>query len=168
MLHIVLYQPEIPENTGNIARTCVAFNAHLHLIRPYGFFLTDKNLKRSSVTYWDKVKLHEYDCYEDFVKANKIDSKSQIYYITRYGKHTSAEIKYDLKQEVYLMFGKESTGIDKQILKNNLSKTIRIPTTNNVRALNLSNCVAMLAYEYVKKTNFDGLELKEPFKVNEI
>ncbi|MCF0227508.1 MAG: tRNA (cytidine(34)-2'-O)-methyltransferase [Malacoplasma sp.] len=168
MLHIVIYQPEIPENTGNIARTCVAFDAHLHLIRPYGFFLTDKNLKRSSVTYWDKVKLHEYDCYEDFVKQNNINSNSQIYYITRYGKQTSNKIKYDLKNEVYLMFGKESTGIDKQILKDNLSKTIRIPTTDNVRALNLSNCVAMLAYEYVKQNNFEGLELKEPFKVNEI
>ena len=168
MLHIVWFQQEIPENTGNIARTCVAFNAHLHLIRPYGFFLTDRNLKRSSVTYWDKVKLHEYDCYEDFIKINKINFQSQIFYITRYGKHTSAKIKYDLNSDVYLMFGKESTGIDKQILKNNLSKTIRIPTTNNVRALNLSNCVAMLAYEYVKQNNFDGLELKEPFKVNEL
>ena len=168
MLHIVLYQPEIPENTGNIARTCVAFNAHLHLIRPYGFFLTDKNLKRSSVTYWSKVKLHEYDSYEEFTDINKINSKTQIYYITRYGKHPSSEMKYDLNNEVYLVFGKESTGIDKQILKNNLNKTIRIPTTNNVRALNLSNCVAMLAYEYVKQTNFEGMELNEPFKVNEI
>lgn len=168
MLHIVLYQPEIPENTGNIARTCVAFNAHLHLIRPYGFFLTDKNLKRSAVTYWSKVKLHEYDSYEEFVNTNKIDSKTQIYYITRYGKHPSNKMKYNLDNEVYLVFGKESTGIDKQILKNNLNKTIRIPTTNNVRALNLSNCVAMLAYEYVKQTGFAGMELKEPFKVDEI
>ena len=168
MLHIVLFEPEIPENTGNIARTCVAFNIHLHLIRPYGFFLTDKNLKRSAVTYWDKVKLHEYDCYQDFVNKNKINSDTQIYFITRYGKHTSNEIQYDTNGDIYLMFGKESTGIDKQILKENLNKTIRIPTTNNVRALNLSNCVAMLAYEYAKNTNFEGLELKEPFKPDEI
>ena len=168
MLHIVLYQPEIPENTGNVARTCVAFNAHLHLIRPYGFFLTDSKLKRSAVTYWDKVKLHEYDCYEDFVKENRINSKSQIYYITRYGKHNSGEMKYKTNGDFYLMFGKESTGIDKKILKDNLDKTIRIPTTDNVRALNLSNCVAMLAYEYTKQTKFKGLKLKEPFKVNEI
>ena len=107
MLNIVLFEPEIPENTGNIARTCVAFNIRLHLIRPYGFFLTDKNLKRSSVTYWDKLHLHEYDCYQDFIDQNHINEKTSIYYITRYGKHTSDKIKFDQKQELYLVFGKE-------------------------------------------------------------
>ena len=168
MLNIVLFEPEIPENTGNIARTCVAFNIRLHLIRPYGFFLTDKNLKRSSVTYWDKLDLHEYDCYQDFIDQNHIDENTSIYYITRYGKHTSDEIKYDSEKESYLVFGKESTGIDKSILKANLSRTIRIPTTDKVRALNLSNCVAMLAYEYVKQSEFAGLCKAEPFKVDEL
>ena len=168
MLNIVLFEPEIPENTGNIARTCVAFNARLHLIRPYGFFLTDKNLKRSSVTYWDKLDLHEYDCFQDFIDQNHINKKTSIYYITRYGKYTSDRIKYDSKRELYLIFGKESTGVDKTILKANLSKTIRIPTSDKVRALNLSNCVAMLAYEYVKQNNFTDLSKTEPFKVHEL
>ncbi|MBQ2349560.1 MAG: tRNA (cytidine(34)-2'-O)-methyltransferase [Mycoplasma sp.] len=168
MLNIVLFEPEIPENTGNIARTCVAFNAKLHLIRPYGFFLTNKNLKRSSVTYWDKLQLFEYDCFQDFIDKNYINEETNIYYISRYGKKTSDKIKYDSKKESYLVFGKESTGIDKTILKNNLSKTIRIPTTKQVRALNLSNCVAMLAYEYVKQDKFNGLAEEEPFKQHEL
>lgn len=168
MLNIVLFEPEIPENTGNIARTCVAFNAKLHLIRPYGFFLTNKNLKRSSVTYWDKLQLFEYDCFQDFIDKNYINEETNIYYISRYGKETSDKIKYDSKKESYLVFGKESTGIDKTILKNNLSKTIRIPTTKQVRALNLSNCVAMLAYEYVKQDKFNGLAEEEPFKQHEL
>lgn len=164
MLNIVLFEPEIPENTGNIARTCVAFNLKLHLIRPYGFFLNDKHLKRSAVNYWDKLTYFEYDCYDDFISQNKINKDSLIYYITRYGKHTPNKIKYPKNKEIYLMFGKESTGIDKSILKNNLDKTIRIPTTNNVRALNLSNCVAMLAYDYVKTNNYPDLLEEEPFK----
>lgn len=168
MLNIVLFEPEIPENTGNIARTCVAFNAKLHLIRPYGFFLTNKNLKRSSVTYWDKLQLFEYDSFQDFIDKNYINEETNIYYISRYGKKTSDKIKYDSKKESYLVFGKESTGIDKTILKNNLSKTIRIPTTKQVRALNLSNCVAMLAYEYVKQDKFNGLAEEEPFKQHEL
>ena len=168
MLNIVLFEPEIPENTGNIARTCVAFNAKLHLIRPYGFFLTDKNLKRSSVTYWKELKLFEYDCFNDFINKNRIGKNKQIYYITRYGKNTSDKIKYNYLKELYLVFGKESTGISKAILKKNLSKTIRIPTTNKVRSLNLSNCIAMLAYEYVKQNKFKNLEKTEPFKPNEL
>lgn len=160
MLHIVLFQPEIPENTGNIARTCVAFNAHLHLIRPYGFFLNSAKLKRSAVNYWDKLQLSEYDSYEEFIKKNP---HVNVCYITRYGKYTSAKIPFQ-EEDLYLMFGKESTGIDKSILKQNLDHTYRIPTSNNVRALNLSNCVAMLSYEYVKTHKFPNLFLKEPFK----
>lgn len=165
MLHIVIYQPEIAENTGNIARTCVGFNAHLHLIRPYGFFLNSPKLKRSAVNYWDKLQLTEYDCWDDFVKINKINQSTHIYYITRYGIHTSDEIVYPKHNvDFYLIFGKESTGIDKQILKENKDKTIRIPTTSNIRALNLANCVAMLAYEYTKNNKFKGMEKCDPFK----
>ncbi len=168
MLNIVLFEPEIPENTGNIARTCVAFNAKLHLIRPYGFFLTNKYLKRSSVTYWKELKLFEYDCFQEFIDKNHISKNTQIYYITRYGKNTSNKIKYKCSKELYLVFGKESIGINKSILKANLSKTIRIPTTNKVRSLNLANCVAMLAYDYVKQNKFKKLEKIEPFKPNEL
>lgn len=163
MLHIVLFQPEIPENTGNIARTCVAFNAKLHLIRPYGFFLDSANLKRSAVNYWDKLNYQEYDTYEDFIEMNHLKSDSSVCYITRYGKHPSNKIDFEQK-DLYLIFGKESTGIDKPILKAHYEHTYRIPTSINVRALNLSNCVAMLSYEYVKAHQFENLSLVEPFK----
>ncbi|WEK83058.1 MAG: tRNA (cytidine(34)-2'-O)-methyltransferase [Mycoplasma sp.] len=163
MLNIVLYQPEIPENTGNIARTCVGFNCRLHLIRPYGFFLNDKRMKRSTVNYWQYLNLHEYDSWDDFVSQNKINQQTNIYFITRYGKKTTKEINFH-DEEIYLVFGKESTGIDKAILKQNLDRTIRIPTTDKIRALNLSNCVAMLAYKYIETQDFNGLEIFEPFK----
>lgn len=166
MLNIVLYQPEIPENTGNIARTCVAFNAKLHLIRPYGFFLNNSKLKRSAVNYWDKLNLEEYDTYDEFVEKNSITEHTSIYFLTRYGTKTPSSIKYDIKNDVFFIFGKESTGISKDILNRNINRTIRIPTSSNVRALNLSNCVAMLAYDYIKKNDFSLLEKIDPFNKN--
>ncbi|MCQ3908015.1 MAG: tRNA (cytidine(34)-2'-O)-methyltransferase [Mycoplasmoidaceae bacterium] len=164
-LHIVLFEPEIPQNTGNIARTCVGFNAILHLIRPYGFVLSDKNLKRSGCDYWKHLKMYEHDCYEDFIKTLKKDD--QIYYITRYGKHHLSDIKKPSKNgDIYLMFGRESTGINKEILVANKSHTIRIPSSKNVRSLNLSNCVAICAYEIAKLSNFSLLEKLEPHKID--
>ena len=163
-LHIVLFEPEIPQNTGNIARTCVGFNAKLHLIRPYGFILSDKNLKRSGVDYWDHLELEEHDCYEDFVKTLK--DGDEVYYITRYGKQTLSDIKkIDKKHDVYLMFGRESTGIPKQILQAHKDHTIRIPSSKNVRSLNLSNCVAICAYHIIELDNFSNLEKLEPHKI---
>lgn len=167
MLHIVLFEPEIPENTGNIIRTCVGFNAQLHLIRPYGFFLNDKRLKRSSVTYMHELKIHEYDCFDDFLKLNNIQpNDKRIYLITRYGLKTSKNIDFKTKSDIYLMFGKESTGIRKEILKEFKEQTIRIPSSNKVRSLNLANCVAMLTYQYALNNDFLGLDLSEPFKKN--
>lgn len=164
-LHIVLFEPEIPQNTGNIARTCVGFNAILHLIRPYGFVLNDKQLKRSGCDYWKYLKIVEHDCYEDFIKTLK--PNDQIYYITRYGKHLLSEIKKPKKLgDIYLMFGKESTGITKDILVANKSHTIRIPSSKNVRSLNLSNCVAICSYEVAQMFNFSNLEKLEPHKLD--
>ena len=164
-LHIVLFEPEIPQNTGNIARTCVGFNAILHLIRPYGFVLSDKQLKRSGCDYWNHLKLFEHDCYEEFIKTLK--KNDEIYYITRYGKHLPSQIKKPKKNgDIYLMFGKESTGITKSILVANKSRTIRIPSSKNVRSLNLSNCVAICAYEIAQLSNFSNLEKLEPHKLN--
>lgn len=164
-IHIVLFEPEIPQNTGNIARTCVGFNATLHLIRPYGFVLSDKNLKRSGCDYWNHLKLIEHDCYDDFIKTLK--PNDQIYYITRYGKHLPHQIKKPSKNgNLYLMFGKESTGITKSILVKNKSHTIRIPSSKNVRSLNLSNCVALLIYQAAQLNNFEGLEIQEPHKIH--
>ena len=163
-LHIVLFEPEIPQNTGNIARTCVGFNSILHLIRPYGFVLSDKNLIRSGCDYWKHLKLIEHDCYEEFIQTLK--KNDQIYYITRYGKHSLSKIKKPKQNgDIYLMFGKESTGITKDILVKNKSHTIRIPSSKNIRSLNLSNCVAICAYEVLKLTNFSSLEKLEPHKI---
>ncbi|MDR0856952.1 MAG: tRNA (uridine(34)/cytosine(34)/5-carboxymethylaminomethyluridine(34)-2'-O)-methyltransferase TrmL [Mycoplasmataceae bacterium] len=162
MLHIVLYEPEIPENTGNIARTCVGFNAKLHLIRPYGFFITDKTVKRAGVDYWDKLQLEEHDCWDDFLKSIKTEYK--IYFLTRYGVNTPDSCGMKSTEDVYLIFGKESTGIPKEILRDNKDKTVRIPTSENVRSLNLSNCVAMLTYEFAKQNDYEGLKNSEPHK----
>lgn len=161
MLNIVLYEPEIPENTGNIMRTCVAANAKLHLIYPLGFRLDEKSLKRSSVNYLDKLDYQEYDDWDDFISKNK----GEFYFLTRYGQvpHTSFDYS-DNEKNIYLIFGKESTGIPKEILKNNLDKCLRIPTTSNVRALNLSNCVAIMTYEVLRQQNYNNLLTKDPFK----
>ena len=134
MINIVLYEPEIPTNTGNIMRTCAATNAHLHLIEPLGFKLDEKSIKRSGVNYIDKVV---YTVYKDFSDTTK---------------------------DIYLFFGKESTGIPKQILRNYLPRCARIPTTDNVRSLNLSNCVALVLYEVLRQQDYPGLLRTEPFK----
>ena len=161
MNHIVLYQPEIPQNTGNIMRTCVATNTKLHLIRPLGFQLDDAHLKRSGVNYIDKLDYTVYDSFSDFVSQNK----GIYYYFTRYGRkpHTSFDYS-DFNQDIYLIFGKESTGIPKEILKNDLDHCMRIPMTDNVRALNVSNSVAIVIYEVLRQQNYHGLLLEEPHK----
>ncbi|MDR2847322.1 MAG: tRNA (cytidine(34)-2'-O)-methyltransferase [Mycoplasmataceae bacterium] len=163
MLHVVLFQPEIAENTGNIIRTCVAFNATLHLIRPYGFFFSKESakIKRSCANYLDKCTIKEYDSYEEFVNNCQ---PQLIFYLSRYGKITSKEIKFDVKKDNYIMFGKESTGIDKDILRKNIDKTFRIPTSTNVRSLNVANCVSIIAYQYVSVADFDDLSLTDQFK----
>lgn len=161
-LNIVLFEPEIPENTGNIARTCVGFNATLHLIRPYGFFLDNKKFIRSGLDYWKDVQLIEHDSFDEFLKT--INKESKMYFITRYGKQTTEQISFQYDKPTYLIFGKESSGIDKEILKKYVDHTYRIPTSENVRSLNLSNCAAMLAYDYVKHNQFDHLSKIEPHK----
>lgn len=161
MINIVLYEPEIPTNTGNIMRTCIACNAKLHLIEPLGFRLDEKSVKRSGVNYLDNLNYEVYDDYNDFLAKNSGD----FYYFTRYGKkpHTSFDYS-DCTKNIYLIFGKESTGIPKDILKNNLDKWMRIPMSSNVRSLNLSNCVAIVAYEVLRQQNYNNLLFCEPFK----
>lgn len=161
MLNIVLFQPEIPENTGNIIRTCVAFNAKLHLIRPYGFiFSKNSKLIRTSTNHFDEVQIFEYDNYEDFCTKNK---NINIYFVTRYGKMLPSNVsfKQNKKNELFLIFGKESSGIDKKILEENKTKTIRIPMTNKMQSINLANTVAILAYKFCSDNNFIGLEKDE-------
>lgn len=161
MINIVLYEPEIPQNTGNIMRTCVATGAKLHLIEPLGFILNDKTIKRSGVNYIDKLNYQVYEDFDDFTKKNKGD----YYFFTRYGKkpHTSFNFS-DKEKEIYLIFGKESTGIPKEILRNYLDRCTRIPTTSSVRALNLSNCVAVATYEVLRQQDYPSLQKTEPHK----
>ena len=145
MINIVLFEPEIPQNTGNIMRTCAGTYAKLHLIKPLGFSLNDKYLKRSGVNYIDNCDYQVYEDYDDFLSKNK---NGKFYYLTRYGKVPHTSFDYTNKcDNIYFVFGKESTGIPKEILKDNLDKCLRIPTNANIRALNLSNCVAIVLFE---------------------
>ena len=164
MNNIVLYQPEIPQNTGNIMRTCVATNTKLHLIKPLGFKVDDASLKRSGVNYIDKLEWEVYENWEEFKKKNK----GTYYYFTRYGHKPHTSFDYNKKdEELYFIFGKESTGIPKEILKEDLDHCMRIPMTDNVRALNVSNSVAIVIYEALRQQEYNGLLMEEPHKGND-
>lgn len=161
MLNIVLYEPEIPQNTGNIMRTCVATNAVLHLIKPLGFSIDDKTLKRCGVNYIDKLKWYVYENYDEFLKKNN----GTFYFFTRYGHKPHSSFDYsNIDENIYFVFGKESTGIPKEILKPNIDICIRMPMSDNVRALNLSNTVAIALYEALRQQNYKGLLFDEPHK----
>ena len=161
MINIVLYEPEIPQNTGNIMRTCVATGARLHLIEPLGFNIDEKSIKRSGVNYIDKLEYKVYKNYEEFLKENN----GEFYYFTRYGKKPHSSFDYtNTNKDIYLIFGKESTGIPKEILKQHLDRCMRIPMTSNVRSLNLSNCVAIVLYEVLRQLNYQDLLKTEPHK----
>ena len=161
MINIVLYEPEIPGNTGNIMRTCVATNTKLHLIEPLGFQINDKTIKRSGVNYIDKLDYTIYEDFNDFLNKNK----GEYYFFTRYGKKPHTEFDFsNSNKNIYLIFGKESTGIPKELLRNYLDRCIRIPTTSNVRALNLSNCAAIAVYEVLRQQNYNDLLRTEPHK----
>ena len=163
MINIVLYEPEIPENTGNIMRTCAATNSTLHLIEPFGFILDEKRIKRSGVNYIYKVNYRSYVDFNEFLENNDGD----FYFFTRYGNKVYSDINFNnTSRNIYLIFGKESTGIPKKLLYNNLDKCYRIPTSDNVRALNLSNCVAIVTYEVLRQQNFPDLFFNDPFKGN--
>lgn len=161
MINIVLFEPEIPQNTGNIMRTCVATSSKLHLIKPLGFSLDEKSIKRSGAGYIDKVDYTLYENYEDFKSKNK----GTYYFFTRYGKKPHSSFDYsDTNENIYLIFGRESTGIDKKILKDNVDNLMRIPMSSDVRSLNLSNCVAIVTYEVLRQQNYNNLLRVEPHK----
>lgn len=162
MINVVLFEPEIPGNTGNIMRTCVATNTKLHLIEPLGFSLDEKYIKRSGVNYIDNCEYTVYKNWDDFLEKNK-DGK--FYFLTRYGHkpHTSFDYS-DNKENIYFVFGKESTGIPRNILKPHLDTCMRMPMTDNVRSLNLSNTVAIMVYEALRQQNYNDLLWDEPHK----
>lgn len=158
-LHIVLYQPEIPQNTGNIMRTCAGTNTKLHLIKPLGFKLDPKYIKRTAVNYLEHVDYDVYENYEEFMRNNK----GRFYYLTRYGKQTPRDVDFrDSNDDIYLIFGRESTGIPKEILREHLEHCIRLPANDKIRSLNLSNTVAIMIYEVLGQQNYPGLSTVEP------
>ncbi len=161
MNNIVLFEPEIPQNTGNIMRTCVATGTKLHLIKPLGFSLDESQIRRSGVNYIDKLEYYVYEDFNDFQKQNP----GIYYYFTRYGKkpHTSFDY-HNVKDNLYFIFGKESTGIPKEILKKEIDHCMRIPMTDKVRALNVSNACAIVIYEALRQQNYSGLLFEEPHK----
>ncbi len=154
-LNIVLYEPEIPANTGNIGRTCVATNTKLHLIEPLGFSLSEKALKRAGMDYWKELDVTIYDNWEDFCDRNP---GAKIYYATTKGRHVYSDASFE--DDCYIMFGKESAGIPEEILKENPDTCIRIPMMDEIRSLNLSNSVAIVLYEALRQNNFEQMKLE--------
>lgn len=150
---IVLLEPEIPQNTGNIARTCAATGASLHLIEPMGFTVTDAKLKRAGLDYWDKLDITYYKNIEDFYEKT---AGGEYFYFSTKAPRVYTEIEYP--DNCYLIFGKESAGIPESILKKNLERCVRIPMRETLRSLNLSNSAAIAVYEVLRQHEFDGLE----------
>ena len=162
MINIVLYEPEIPQNTGNIMRTCAGTYTKLHLIKPLGFSLDDRYLRRSGVNYIEHCDYKVYENYEEFLEKNK---GGDFYYLTRYGKKPHSDFDFtNIEKDIYLVFGKESTGIPKEILANHLDRCLRIPTNDNIRALNLSNCVALVLFEVLRQQDYPNLSKVEIIK----
>ncbi|MBQ1193588.1 MAG: tRNA (cytidine(34)-2'-O)-methyltransferase [Lachnospiraceae bacterium] len=155
MLNIVLHEPEIPANTGNIGRTCCATGTRLHLIGPLGFSLSEKALKRAGMDYWQHLDVTIYDDYNDFISKNP---NAKIYYATTKAPNVYTEVSYE--PDCYIMFGKESAGIPESILVNNQETCVRIPMNSEIRSLNLSNSVAVVLYEALRQNDFSGMELE--------
>ena len=162
MINIVLFEPEIPGNTGNIMRTCAGTYTKLHLIKPLGFSLSEQSIKRSGVNYIENCDYTLYDNFDDFMEKNQ---DGEFYFYTRYGTKTHSDYNYsDTSKNIYLVFGKESTGIPKEILSKYLDRCARIPINDNIRALNLSNCVALVLFEVLRQQDYPNLLRYDPFK----
>ncbi|MBE6904153.1 MAG: tRNA (uridine(34)/cytosine(34)/5-carboxymethylaminomethyluridine(34)-2'-O)-methyltransferase TrmL [Ruminococcaceae bacterium] len=152
-INIVLVEPEIPQNTGNIARTCACTGAALHLVRPLGFEIDDKKLKRAGLDYWHFLNITYYDSLEDFMDKTK--DKKKFFCSTKASK-TYAQVEFP--KDCYLVFGKETKGLPEKLLYENMDSCIRIPMINGARSLNLSNSVAIIAFEALKQQGFENLE----------
>jgi len=157
-LNIVLVEPQIPQNTGNISRTCAVTGARLHLVRPFGFEITDKQLKRAGLDYWDKLDVTYYDNIEDFFKKNP---KGNFYYFTTKGRTVHSDAKYP--DNSFLIFGREDRGLPEELLHKNPENCVRIPMRNELRSLNLSNSAAIAVYEVLRQ--WDYLDLSREGKL---
>ena len=154
-MNIVLLEPEIPANTGNIGRTCVATGTKLHLIKPLGFSLDEKAIRRSGMDYWKSLDLAVYDNYQDFIDKNP---GAKIYMATTKARNSYTHVSYE--PDCYIMFGRESAGIPEDLIIQNKENTIRIPMVGDIRSLNLSNSVAIVTYEVLRQNNFEGMLLE--------
>ncbi|HAQ06459.1 MAG TPA: tRNA (uridine(34)/cytosine(34)/5-carboxymethylaminomethyluridine(34)-2'-O)-methyltransferase TrmL [Bacillus bacterium] len=154
-LHVVLYQPLIPANTGNIARTCAGTDTALHLIRPLGFSTDDKALKRAGLDYWEHVKIHYYDSLDDFFEKNQ---GSEFFYVTKFGEKAHSDFDYSsAEKEFFFIFGRETTGLPKDLIEENIDRCLRLPMNQNIRSLNLSNTAAILIYEALRQQDYRDL-----------
>ncbi|MFC6315746.1 tRNA (uridine(34)/cytosine(34)/5-carboxymethylaminomethyluridine(34)-2'-O)-methyltransferase TrmL [Lapidilactobacillus achengensis] len=160
--HIALYQPLMPANTGNIARTCAATDTVLHLIKPLGFQTDDKHLKRAGLDYWDKVRLVYHDDLAAFLAT--VPEMKRLYLITKFSDRVYSEPDFsDISLDHYFLFGKETTGLPEDFMREHQQNCLRIPMTDNVRALNLSNTAALVIYEALRQQRFTGLELTHQY-----
>lgn len=156
-IHIVLCEPRIAQNTGNISRTCAVTGAKLHLIKPYGFEITDKHLKRAGLDYWDKLEVQEYENLAAFMEMHKNEI---IYYFTTKSRQCYADVQYPLEKDVFLMFGREDAGLPEELLIQHPDTSVRIPMLPTLRSLNLSNSVAISVYEVLRQRKFSGLSAR--------
>ena len=156
-LNVILVEPEIPQNTGNIARTCAATGAKLHLVHPLGFRIDEKAVKRAGLDYWDKLEIEEHDSFEKFLKKYKPEEHN-MFFVTTKGKHVYSEPNYKEMDEIFILFGKETKGLPEDTLLKYIDKTIRIPMRPTLRSLNLSNSVSIVVYDIFRQCNFEGLE----------
>ena len=156
-LNIVMVEPEIPQNTGNIARTCAAIGAKLHLVHPLGFSISEKQVKWAGLDYWDKLDIEEHENLNEFLKKYNKDL-DKMFLVSTKSQHTYSEVEYNKYDEVYLLFGKETKGLPEDLLKQYIDKAIRIPMKEGLRSLNLSNSVAIVVYEVLRQNNFENLE----------
>ena len=152
-LNIVLVEPQIPQNTGNISRTCAVTGAALHLVKPYGFEISDKKLKRAGLDYWDKLEIYEYDNIDDFFSKNS----GEFYFFTTKGRMVHSDVDYPQDREVYIIFGREDKGLPEKLLYENPQSCVRIPMRKTLRSLNLSNSVAIACYEVFRQWNYPDL-----------
>ena len=158
-LNVVLVEPEIPQNTGNIARTCAAIGAKLHLVKPLGFSISEKQVKRAGLDYWDKLEIEKHDSLEKFLEKYKPE-KHNMFMATTKAEHCYTDIDYSKfkDEEIFVLFGKETKGLPEDLLQKYIDKTIRIPMRPVLRSLNLSNSVCVIAYEILRQINFEGLQ----------
>lgn len=156
-INIVMVEPEIPQNTGNIARTCAATGSKLHLVHPLGFSISDRYLKRAGLDYWDKLEIEEHDSLKVFLEKYKPE-ENNMYFATTKAKHCYSDIDFSKMEEIFVLFGKETKGLPEDLLQKYIENTIRIPMIGDLRSLNLSNSVAIITYEILRQGEFKELK----------